>query len=280
MATTFQSVLRPCCRTHHTISSWRSVGTNTATGRNSYQLASSRSSSLRSSTPKQCAALQPEPRAFHKPCFGLQASPRWTRNFSSTSRQSNWLVPKRPEKSKSTVGRPRMPTGGSMRGNTIVWGDYGLRMRDHDRRVSALQLKIGEETIRRRLRGTNYKLYTRVSANIGVYTKGSDVRMGKGKGKFDYWASRIPVSRIVFEIKGDLHEKVAREAFRLAGHKLPGLWEFVKRGDPPVVGLTKLEHGVTLESLKMARREPSQEESSAPIIPPSTNAPPLTASSL
>lgn len=48
------------------------------------------------------------------------------------------------------------------------------------------------------------------------------MRMGKGKGKFDYWAARIPVSRIVFEIKGDIHEKIAREAFRLAAHKLPG----------------------------------------------------------
>jgi len=168
-----------------------------------------------------------------------------------------------------------------MRGTTVVWGDYGLRMRDHDRRVSAMQLKIGEEAIRKRLRGMNYKLYARVSANIGVYTKGSEVRMGKGKGKFDYWASRIPVSRIVFELKGDLHEKVAREAFRLAGHKLPGLWEFVKKGDPPIVGLTKLEHGVTLESLKMARREPPSEEShsAAAIVPPSTNAAPMTASS-
>jgi len=166
-----------------------------------------------------------------------------------------------------------------MRGTTVVWGDYGLRMRDHDRRVSALQLKIGEETIRRRLRGTNYKLYTRVSANIGVYTKGNEVRMGKGKGKFDYWASRIPVSRIVFEVKGDLHEKIAREAFRLAGHKLPGMWEFVKKGDPPLVGLTKLENGVTLESLKLARREASAEEPrSASIIPPNADAPRTTMS--
>jgi ribosomal protein L16 len=115
-----------------------------------------------------------------------------------------------------------MHTGGSTRGTTVVWGDYGLRMKDHDRRVSAGSLKIGEETIRRRLRGMNFTLYKRVSANIGVYTSGNEMRMGKGKGKFDYWAARIPVSRIVFEVKGDLHEKVAREAFRLAAHKLPG----------------------------------------------------------
>jgi ribosomal protein L16 len=96
-------------------------------------------------------------------------------------------------------------------------------MKDHDRRMPASALKIAEETIKRRLRGMNYKLYKRVSANVGVYTKGNEQRMGKGKGKFDYWTVRLPVSRVVFELKGDLHEKVAREAFRLAGHKLPGM---------------------------------------------------------
>jgi ribosomal protein L16 len=280
MATAFRPVLRPCSRRHQRHQLVLIVLTKNAIGRKCYQITSSPRSASRPFPSKQSVSSCPTFPPFHKPCFGLQASPRWTRGFSSTSKQSNWLVPKRPEKSKSTVGRPRMPTGGSTRGTTIVWGDYGLRMRDHDRRVSAMQLKIGEETIRRRLRGMNYKLYTRVSANIGVYTKGNEVRMGKGKGKFDYWASRIPVSRIVFELKGDLHEKVAREAFRLAGHKLPGLWEFVKKGDPPIVGLTKLEHGVTLQSLKMARRERSSEESrGTSIIPPSTDAPPMTASS-
>lgn len=147
----------------------------------------------------------------------------FARCFSTTSPALDWLTPKFMEKSKSPKGRPKMHTGGSTRGTTVVWGDYGLRMKDHDRRVSAAQLKLGAETIKQRLRGMNYKLYTRVSANIGVYTKGNEMRMGKGKGKFDYWAARIPVSRIVFELKGDLHEKVAREAFRLAAHKLPGI---------------------------------------------------------
>lgn len=104
-----------------------------------------------------------------------------------------------------------------------MWGDFGLRMKDHDRRMPSASLRLAEETIKRRLRGMKYKLYKRVSANIGVYTKGNEQRMGKGKGKFDYWAVRLPVSRVVFELKGDLHEKIAREAFRLAGHKLPGM---------------------------------------------------------
>ena len=144
-----------------------------------------------------------------------------------------------------------------MRGTTVVWGDYGLRMKDHDRRISAKSLELGYKTIAGRLRGMNYKLYTRVSANIGVYTKGNEVRMGKGKGKFDYWCARVPVSRIVFELSGMVHEKVVKEAFRLAGNKMPGQWEFVRKGDMPVVGITKLNpaQGVTLESLKRAKKD-------------------------
>lgn len=127
------------------------------------------------------------------------------------------------EKKKSPKGRPRMRTGGSIRGTTCVYGDYGLRMKDHDRRVSAAQLKIGEETIKKRLRGMKFRLYTRVVANVGVYTSGNEQRMGKGKGSFDYWASRIGVSRIIFELKGEVHEQVVRDAFRLAGNKMPGM---------------------------------------------------------
>ncbi|EAW14078.1 mitochondrial 54S ribosomal protein uL16m [Aspergillus clavatus NRRL 1] len=198
----------------------------------------------------------------------------FARCFSTTTPALDWLTPKFMEKSKSPKGRPHVATGGSSRGTTVVWGDYGLRMKDHDRRLPAASLKLAEETIKRRLRGMNYSLYKRVSANIGVYTKGNEQRMGKGKGKFDYWTARVPVSRIVFELKGDLHEKIAREAFRLAGHKLPGLWEFVKKGDPPVVGLTKLGNGVTLESLKRPRRSPALGSNDMATPPSSTSSSP------
>lgn len=53
-------------------------------------------------------------------------------------------------------------------------------------------------------------------------TNSHQVRMGKGKGSFDHWASRIAVSKIIFELKGDIHEQVARDAFRLAANKMPG----------------------------------------------------------
>ncbi|KAI4131286.1 MAG: hypothetical protein LQ338_001311 [Usnochroma carphineum] len=175
------------------------------------------------------------------------------RTFSSTPSRYDWLAPKRGHNQKNRKGRPRVRTGGSTKGTTVVWGDYGLRMRDHDRRISAKQLQIGAETIRKRLRGQRYRLYTRVCANIGVYTSGNEVRMGKGKGSFDYWAARVAVSRILFELKGDLHEQIVRDAFRLAGNKLPGLYEFVKKGDPPVMGITKVEAGTTLEQMQRPR---------------------------
>ncbi|KAF1924722.1 ribosomal protein L16 [Didymella exigua CBS 183.55] len=159
-----------------------------------------------------------------------------------------------------------------MRGTTVVWGEYGLRMRDHDRRISAHQLKIAEDTIRKRLRGMKFRMYMRIAANIGVYTSGNDVRMGKGKGSFDRWTARVAVSKIIFEIKGDLHEQVVRDAFRLAGNKLPGLYEFVKKGDAPVMGITKLANGITEEDLKRPRKLLPLEQQAA-RIPAAANQP-------
>ena len=48
------------------------------------------------------------------------------------------------------------------------------------------------------------------------------MRMGKGKGSFDYWATRVAVNQVVLELKGLVHEQIVRDAFRLAGNKLPG----------------------------------------------------------
>jgi len=146
-----------------------------------------------------------------------------------------------------------VPTGGSTRGTTLVWGDYGIRLRDHDRRISASQLKIADATIRQRLRGMKYRLYHRVCANIGVYTSGNDQRMGKGKGSFDYWAARVAVSKVIFELKGEVHEQVVRDAMRLAGNKLPGNYEFVRKGDPPVMGITKVGEGMSEDLLRRPR---------------------------
>jgi len=88
-----------------------------------------------------------------------------------------FAVPKSGDHGSTRKGRPRVQTGGSTRGTTVVWGDYGMRMTDHHRRLTALQLRNAEETIKKKLRGMKYRLYTRISANIPVYTKGNEVRI-------------------------------------------------------------------------------------------------------
>ena len=127
-----------------------------------------------SSTPlRPCAALY-TPSSINKASTSKNTT--ISRAFSSSAiNNGTWLLPTMPEKKRSRKGRPRVPTGGSSRGTTVVWGDYGLRMCDRHRRVSAAQLKIGEEAIKIRLKGMRYRLYTRVCASIGVYSSGNEV---------------------------------------------------------------------------------------------------------
>ncbi|KAL1841691.1 hypothetical protein VTJ49DRAFT_6730 [Mycothermus thermophilus] len=225
---------------------------------------------LRPSFPAAAAALRPAlPPTTTTPNSHV-------RLFSATAiRAGTWLEPNIPRKKKMRKGRPRVPTGGSTKGTTVVWGDYGLRMCDHHRRISAAQLKMAEDTIKQRLRGQKFRLYKRVACNVGVFVSGNEMRMGKGKGAFDHWAARVAVNQVIFEIRGLVHEQVIRDAFRLAGNKLPGQYEFIKKGDPPVVGITKLE-GVTLEELKQPWKKfrESQAASSAPSTTSSSASPP------
>jgi hypothetical protein len=100
------------------------------------------------------------------------------RLFSATAVQAgSWLEPNLPRKKKMFKGRCRVPTGGSTKGTTVVWGEYGLRMCDHDRRISAAQLKTAENTIKARLRGQKYRLYKRVACNVGVFVSGNEVSL-------------------------------------------------------------------------------------------------------
>lgn len=113
-----------------------------------------------------------------RPSLPAAAAPQHVRLFSATAVQAgSWLEPFLDRRKKMMKGRPRVPTGGSTKGTTVVWGDYGLRMCDHHRRVSASQLKTAEDTIKARLRGEKYRLYKRVACNVGVFVSGNEVRM-------------------------------------------------------------------------------------------------------
>ena len=101
----------------------------------------------------------------------------YVRQFSSTPvALGSWLEPNLDRTKKMMKGRPRVATGGSTKGTTVIWGDYGLRMIDHHRRISAKQLKNAEDTIKTRLRGQRYRLYKRKCCNVGVYVSGNEVR--------------------------------------------------------------------------------------------------------
>ncbi|CCJ28397.1 unnamed protein product, partial [Pneumocystis jirovecii] len=127
----------------------------------------------------------------------------------------------------------------SIKGSTIVYGDFGMRLKGSGIRFTAKQLQAAEMVIKRVIKSTKgARVYTRVAANIPVCVKGNETRMGKGKGGFHHWAARVPIGRVVFEIGGGgIASEVALEALRQAEYKLPGKWEIITRGTPARIGL-------------------------------------------
>ena len=158
------------------------------------------------------------------------------------SRSAHQYAPKKQVYRKAHKGKVPIPIGGSTKGTTVQIGEYGLRLKDEGKRLSAKQLQTCEAVIRRIIKvQKGARAYLRPSCNIPVCRKGNETRMGKGKGEFDHWAVRVPVGRIVWEI-GGASEEIAREAFRQVGNKLPGLYEFVKKGSMPVIGRERVMH--------------------------------------
>ncbi|KAL9559979.1 hypothetical protein PS6_000464 [Mucor atramentarius] len=117
----------------------------------------------------------------------------------------------------------------------VEFGDYGLRVKE-GARLTGRQLTAVHNALKRKIKPVKgSQLWMRVFPDIPVSSKGNEVRMGKGKGTFEYWACRVPLNRIIFEISG-MRKEIAKEAFRLASHKLPVKVEMVERGAKPIVG--------------------------------------------
>lgn len=134
---------------------------------------------------------------------------------------------------KAQKGRVPVRVGGSVKGNTLAFGTYGLRLKSEGTRLKAIQLKEADNIIMKFMRANGGKLWRRISTAIPVAIKGNETRMGKGKGAVDHWMARVPTGKVLFEVGGDtLHEKVAREAMRRAADKLPGNYEFVTKDSP------------------------------------------------
>ena len=123
------------------------------------------------------------------------------------------LLPKRVKYRR--VHRGRM-TGKAMRGNTVSQGDFGIVALEAARIAMTRYIKRGG------------KVWIKIFPDKPVTEKPAETRMGSGKGSPEYWVAVVKPGRVLFEI-ADVSEETAREALRLAAHKLPVKCKFVKR---------------------------------------------------
>ncbi len=133
------------------------------------------------------------------------------------------LMPKRTKHRKVQRGRRR---GMSKGGQNVDFGEYGLKaMRDGW--ITARQIEAARMALTRTIRRGG-KVWIRVFPDKPITKKPAETRMGKGKGAPEEWVAVVKPGRVMFELEG-ITEELAREAVRLAGHKLPIETKFVKR---------------------------------------------------
>ena len=133
------------------------------------------------------------------------------------------LMPSKVKYRKLQRGRMR---GKAYRGGTLSFGEYGLQAMEPCW-LTARQIEAGRITITRHMKRRG-KLWIRTFPWKAVTKKPTEVRMGKGKGDPEFWVDVIRPGKMLFELEG-VPEDVAREAMRLAGHKLPIKTRFVSR---------------------------------------------------
>lgn len=134
------------------------------------------------------------------------------------------LMPKRVKWRKQQRGRMR---GLAHRGSSVAFGEYGLQAME-PAWITSRQIEAARVAITRAL-GRGGKVWIRLFPDKPVTMKPAETRMGKGKGSPEYWVAVVKPGRIMFEIEGVEHG-MAKEAMRLAGHKLPIRTRLVERG--------------------------------------------------
>ena len=133
------------------------------------------------------------------------------------------LQPKRTKFRKQQKGRNR---GLAVRGSNVSFGDFGLQCTGRAR-LTARQIEAARRAINRYVKRGG-RVWIRVFPDKPVSKKPLEVRIGKGKGNPEYWVALVQPGTMLYEIQG-VEEEMAREAFRLAGAKLPISTSFVKR---------------------------------------------------
>ena len=133
------------------------------------------------------------------------------------------LMPKRVKRRKQSRGRMK---GQATRGNKITYGDYGIVAMEPSW-VKSNQIEAARIAMTRYIKRGG-KVWIKIFPDKPVTATPAETRMGKGKGAVEYWVAPVKPGRILFEI-AEVSEEVAREALRLASHKLPVKTKFVTR---------------------------------------------------
>ena len=140
------------------------------------------------------------------------------------------LMPKRVKYRKQFRGSM---AGKAMRGNQITHGTYGL-VATEPCWLKSNQIEAARVALTRYIKRGG-KVWIKVFPDKPVTAKPAETRMGSGKGAPEYWVSVVKPGRVLFEMAG-IPEDVAREALRLAGHKLPITTKFIKREENKAEG--------------------------------------------
>ncbi|HLA65909.1 MAG TPA: 50S ribosomal protein L16 [Acidimicrobiia bacterium] len=133
------------------------------------------------------------------------------------------LMPKRVKWRKQQRGNMR---GNAKGGSTVVFGDYGLQTLE-PAWITARQIEAARVAMTRKIKRGG-KVWINIFPDKPVTQKPAETRMGSGKGNPEFWVAVVKPGRVMFELSG-VTEDLAREAMRLAGHKLPVKTKFVKR---------------------------------------------------
>lgn len=133
------------------------------------------------------------------------------------------LMPKRTKYRKVRKGKIR---GVATAGNYIAFGDYALQAQGHER-ITSRQIEAARQAMTRYIKRGG-KIWIRIFPHTPVTRKPQDVKMGSGKGNPEFFAAKVRPGTIMFEMQG-VPEEIAREAMRLAAHKLPVKTKFLTR---------------------------------------------------
>lgn len=133
------------------------------------------------------------------------------------------LIPRKVKHRKQQKGTVRGASKGAL---TLDFGQYGLKALE-SRWVTARQIEAARRALTRFVKRSG-KVWIRIFPDKPITKKGQEVPMGKGKGSVDHFVMTVKRGRVLFEMDG-IDEATAREALRLAGHKLPVKTIFIKR---------------------------------------------------